>query len=108
MNYQQPNGNGLSGIATSFDGVLDMLNNSLFAKHGDIYLVDSLGLIKIYAEADIAGAKSLQDMFSHEMIGKLLQPNSTTLIKSNQFENTWLGASYIPNMNWYVVVKVIK
>ena len=108
VNYQQPNGNGLSGIATSFDGVLDMLNNSLFAKHGDIYLVDSLGLIKIYAEADIAGAKSLQDMFSHEMIGKLLQPNSTTLIKSNQFENTWLGASYIPNMNWYVVVKVMK
>lgn len=108
VNYQQPNGNGLSGIATSFDGVLDMLNNSLFAKHGDIYLVDSLGKIQVYAEADIAGAKSLHEMFSHEMIANLLQPNSTTLIKSNQLEDIWFGASYIPNMNWYVVVKVTK
>ena len=108
VNYQQPNGNGLSGIATSFDGVLDMLNNSLFAKHGDIYLVDSLGKIQVYAEADIAGAKSLHELFSHEMIANLLQPNSTTLIKSNQLEDSWFGASYIPNMNWYVVVKVTK
>ena len=108
VNYQQPNGNGLSGIATSFNGVLDMLNNSLFAKHGDIYLVDSLGKIQVYVEADIAGAKSLHEMFSHEMIANLLQPNSTTLIKSNQLEDSWFGASYIPNMNWYVVVKVTK
>ena len=108
VNYQQPNGNGLSGIATSFDGVLDMLNNSLFAKHGDIYLVDSLGKIQVTAEEDIAGVQSLHDMFSHEMITSLLQPNSTAVIKSNQLADSWLGASYIPNMNWYVVVKVTK
>jgi methyl-accepting chemotaxis protein len=108
VNYQQPDGNGLSGIATSFNGVLDMLKNSLFAKYGDIYLVDSLGKIQVNAEVNVAGAKSLYDMFSHDIIDNLLQPNSTSIIKSNQFEDGWLGASYIPNMNWYVVVKVTK
>ena len=108
VNYQQPDGNGLSGIATSFNGVLDMLKNSLFAKYGDIYLVDSLGKIQVNAEVNVAGAKSLHDMFSHDIIDNLLQPNSTSIIKSNQFEDGWLGASYIPNMNWYVVVKVTK
>ena len=43
VNYQQTDGVGLSGIATSFDGVLDMLKNSLFSEHGEIYLVDSFG-----------------------------------------------------------------
>jgi hypothetical protein len=30
------------------------------------------------------------------------------VIKTHQFENKWLGASYIPSMNWYVVTSVTK
>jgi hypothetical protein len=108
VNYQQTDGNGLSGIATSFDGVLDMLKNSLFSKHGDIYLVDSLGKIQVHAAAEIAGIKSLQDMFSNEMVDSLLQPDSTGFIEVNQAGDRLLGASYIPSMNWYVVAKVTK
>jgi len=108
VNYQQPDGNGLSGIATSFDGVLDMLKNSLFAKHGDIYLVDSSGKIQVHAEADIAGVKNLQDMFSKEIVVSLLQPNFPAFIEVNQSGNELLGASYIPSMNWYVVASVTK
>jgi hypothetical protein len=108
VNYQQPNGNGLSGIATSFNGVLDMLNNSIFTEHGEIYLVDSLGKIQVHAESDIAGAKSLQELFSKDIVDILLQINPTSVIKTHQFENKWLGASYIPSMNWYVVTSVTK
>ena len=108
VNYQQPDGNGLSGIATSFDGVLDMLKNSLFAKHGDIYLVDSSGKIQVHAEADVAGVKNLQDMFSKEIVVSLLQPNFPAFIEVNQSGNELLGASYIPSMNWYVVASVTK
>jgi hypothetical protein len=106
VNYQQTDGNGLSGIATSFDGVLDMLKNSLFAKHGDIYLVDSLGKIQVHAEADIADIKSLHDMFSKEIVDSLLQPSSSNFIELKQNKNQLLGASYIPSMNWYVVANV--
>ena len=108
VNYQQTDGNGLSGIATSFDGVLDMLKNSLFAKHGDIYLVDSLGKIQVHAEVDIADNKSLYDMFSKEIVDSLLQPISSKFIELNQNESQLLGASYIPSMNWYVVANVTK
>jgi hypothetical protein len=108
VNYQQTDGNGLSGIATSFDGVLDMLKNSLFAKHGDIYLVDSLGKIQVHAEADIADIKSLHDMFSKEIVDSLLQPSSSNFIELKQNKNQLLGASYIPSMNWYVVANVMK
>ncbi|MFT6777006.1 MAG: hypothetical protein ACJAV1_000919 [Paraglaciecola sp.] len=108
VNYQQPDGDGLSGIATSFDGVLGMLKNSIFVAHGDIYLVDSLGEIQVHAQDVVAGGKSLQELFSDEVVDNLLQPNSTTLIKTHQLEGSWLGASHIPNMNWYVVVNVAK
>ena len=106
VNYQQTEGNGLSGIATSFDGVLDILKNSLFAKYGDIYLVDSAGKVQVHADPDIAGTKSLQDMFSREIVDKLLQPNSTGFIELNETVDGLLGVSYIPSMDWYVVANV--
>jgi len=108
VNYQQTDGSGLSGIATSFDGVLEMLKNSLFAEYGDIYLVDSSGKIQVHAKADIAGVKSLQDKFSKKVVDNLLQPNFTGFIELNQATGALLGASYIPSMNWYVVANVRK
>lgn len=108
VNYQQTDGVGLSGIATSFDGVLDMLKNSLFSEHGEIYLVDSLGKIQVQAEPDIAGVKSLQDILSDEIIDSILQPNSTAFIELDQAGDRLVGASYIPSMNWYVVANVTK
>lgn len=106
VNYQQPDGNGLSGIATSFNGVLDMLNSSIFAEIGEIFLVDSSGEIQVHANSEIAGEKSLQELFSDGIVESLLQPNSTQFINHNQDENRLLGASYIPSMNWYVVVSL--
>ena len=106
VNYQQPDGKGLSGIATSFNGVLDMLKNSIFAKHGDIYLVDSLGKIQVHAEADIAGSRSLQDLFSKDIVDRLLLPNSTEFIELNSAGSQLLGARYIPSMNWFLVTHV--
>ncbi|MFT5924878.1 MAG: hypothetical protein ACI9LE_001878 [Paraglaciecola sp.] len=108
VNYQQTDGNGLSGIATSFDGVLEILKNSLFAKHGDIYLVDNLGNIQVHAKADVAGIKSLQDMFSKDIIDRLLQPDFSGFTEFNQETGRLLGASYIPSMDWYVVANVTK
>jgi hypothetical protein len=108
VNYQQPDGKGLSGVATSFDGVLEILKNSLFAKYGDIYLVDNLGKIQVHAEADVAGIKNLQNMFSKDIIDRLLQPNASGFIEFNQAADRLLGASYIPSMNWYVVANVTK
>jgi methyl-accepting chemotaxis protein len=99
VNYQQPDGNGLSGIATSFDGVVDMLNTSLFAEQGDVYLVDSSGKIQVHGNADIAGNKRLQELFSEDSVDRILQPDSSQFIEADQSGNGLLGARYIASMN---------
>jgi hypothetical protein len=48
-------------------------------------------------------------MFSKTIVDNLLQLNSTEfidLIEFNQAAGGLLGASYIPSMDWYVVVSV--
>ena len=108
VNYQQPDGNGLSGIATSFDGVVGMLTTSLFAELGDVYLVDSSGQIQVHGNADIAGNKRLQDLFSEHSVDTILQPDSSQFIVTDQTGDGLLGARYIPSMNWYVVAHIRK
>lgn len=119
VNYQQTNGNGLSGIATSFNSVLDMLNNSVFAQYGTLYLVDGLGEIQAqssnkthYKHSD--DTDTLQLLFSDSIATSIL---STKSEPSAQFfdlamyikdENTLLGSSYIPSMNWFLVVYLPK
>jgi hypothetical protein len=107
VNYKQPEGKGLSGIATSFNGVLAMLNTSTFTDFGDIYLVDSSDEIQVHGNSEIAGEKSLQDLFSDELAVALLQPNLTHFIQNTQDETRLLGSSYIPSMDWYVIVDLV-
>jgi methyl-accepting chemotaxis protein len=106
VNYQQTEGNGLSGIATSFDGVIEMMNSSVFAERGEIYLVDSSGKIQVHGNSDIAGEKSLQDLFPEDLVAALLQPNTTQLVEQTQDKTHLIGASYIPSMNWYIIVEL--
>lgn len=103
VNYRQLHGIGLSGIATSFNGVLNMLSESQVAANGEIFLVDSTGKVQVHANADIAGSTSLAELSSPETAKLLLQEttNSPVFEPSN---NTKFAASYMPNMGWYLVL----
>ncbi|WP_371193065.1 chemotaxis protein [Glaciecola sp. SC05] len=104
VNYQQLNGNGLSGIATSFDGVVEMLNTSEFAKQGDVYLVDSSGKVQVHANSAIAGSVNINTLFGEQAVSKVMHEQQTSFIETS--EQMFLGASYIPSMGWYVVVSI--
>lgn len=104
VNYQQTNGNGLSGIATSFDGVLEILSSSDFAKNGDVYLVDRIGKIQVHANAEVASNKLLQDIYSKEALPALFKQSPTETYLASKPTNTLLAASYIPSMTWYLVL----
>ncbi|MFT6270545.1 MAG: methyl-accepting chemotaxis protein [Alphaproteobacteria bacterium] len=129
VNYQQMNGGGLSGIATSFNGVLDMLNNSVFAQYGSVYLVDRSGKIQVQStssrdntnnegsEHQSDGPQTLQSLFSESTAVLILSAESessaqflevSAVIKGAKDNNTLLGSSYIPSMDWYLVVHVPK
>lgn len=108
VNYQQTAGNGLSGIATSFNGVLDLLNASIFAKQGEIYLVDSSGKIQVHDNPEIAGKIQLEDIVGADIAKHLLTKKSPLFLSEDTLEYTLIGSSYIPSMDWFVVTEVSK
>ena len=108
VNYQQTDGNGLSGIATSFNGVLDLMNTSIFGVQGDIFLVDSSGKIQVHANPQIAGNKYLKDLVGEALANTLLNENITRFLPTDSLEKTLVGSSYIPSMAWYAVTTVSK
>jgi len=108
VNYQQTNGNGLSGIATPFNGVLANIQASMFGQQGDIFLVDNAGKVQVHSNSDIAGTQTLQTMYGKEIAAQLLKLNSTQFLDENTLEYTLLGSSYIPSMNWFLVTEVKK
>jgi methyl-accepting chemotaxis protein len=103
VNYRQANGLGLSGIATSFDGVVNMLSNSELSQFGELFIVDSLGKIQVHSDPDIAGSRSLQAEFDSRIATVLLRKQATNEVQHEQDEDVYLASALIPSMNWFVV-----
>lgn len=105
VNYQQPESNGLSGIATSFDSILDTLNIKHIEGSKDIFLVDSTGVVQVHHNADLPENTVLSSLIPQHIADYILGAGPTPLVYAdeNQF---WYGASYIPSMDWYVVAVV--
>lgn len=103
VNYRQLNGKGLSGIATSFDGVLNMLKSASIGENGEVFLVDNTGKIQVHNEPTISGNASLVEMFSQSFTNELLQPNTTHFIDSRYEAGVKVGSTHIPSMDWYLI-----
>jgi hypothetical protein len=109
VNYKQPNGNGLSGIATSFDGVVALLTASSLNQDGEVFIVDNLGVIQLHADPALAGQISLQQRYSAAAAQVLLTKQSFNQFESelpNTQSTRQLISSYIPSMGWFVVAQI--
>lgn len=105
VNYRQQNGFGLSGIATSFDGVVRMLRDSKLGQSGKVFIVDSKGRVQVHPDPKIAGQEDLQTLYSKEAAQLLLMPREYNVVSSSTSQSR-LMSSYIPSMNWYVVAEL--
>lgn len=107
VNYQQIDGKGLSGIATSFDGVLDMLATSKLAATGQLYLVKPDGSIKLDANNKLAENTLIQHAYTHSDIQRVFnQPFSSserTNGKATTLNANAVKVKRVPAMNWYLV-----
>lgn len=103
VNYRQKNGHGLSGIATSFDGVVDMLKQSPLNQQGELFIVDSNGKVQIHTNQNVAGKLDLQQLYSPAAAEKLLNNKQINHFTSPELKNHYLVAQYIPSMNWYLI-----
>jgi hypothetical protein len=111
VNYRQDDGNGLSGIATSFEGVVDMLAKSSLNEDGKLFIVDSTGKIQVHCDPKVAGKVTLQQLYSEASAKTLLTPQpfnyvDSTTSKKQYLVSSYLVSSYIPSMNWFVVAQI--
>ena len=114
VNYQQTDGNGLCGIATSFNSILDKLNESVFSAHGSVYLVDRTGTIHMQSGSQQTTQNlTLQDIFGETKAKQLLgvgsyQASSNKVSMFLPHKTRVTASSYIPSMDWFVVADVEK
>ena len=107
VNYQQKNGNGLSGIATSFDGIFTMLGSSTLANDGELFLVDPSGRIKIDANANAPENLLITSLYSHTLLQQTFAESEVA--SSNQMvsvlptDASIVKITQLANMGWYLV-----
>ncbi|MCG9964713.1 methyl-accepting chemotaxis protein [Shewanella cutis] len=107
INYQQPNGRGLVGLAKSLDDMVQLLDSFKIEETGFVYLVDAKGEIKLHPAPSQIGKTSLKSLYSAANIGSLLNRSDFNLIDTEiQGEKIFVASSYIPSMDWYLVAQV--
>lgn len=107
VNYQQVNGEGLSGVAKSFEAVVNMLSKFKLEQTGFVYLVDGAGTVQLHKNKSYAGKKKLSDFYSSTLANTLLKKNEFNIATFDADDGGLVVASsYIPSMDWYVVAQV--
>ena len=107
INYQQPNGRGLVGLAKSLDDMVNLLASFKIEDTGFIYLVDADGQVKLHQDKNQMGKKGLSQLYPNVNVQQLLNKNDFNLIKADaDGKHMLIASSYIPSMDWYLVAQV--
>lgn len=107
VNYQQPNGRGLVGLAKSLDDMVRLLDSFKIEESGFVYLVDDKGKVKLHPDTAKNGNADLSSLYRDSDSSSLLNRSDFSLIKTKVDGKTMLVASsYIPSMNWYLIAQV--
>ncbi|GAA0791139.1 MULTISPECIES: methyl-accepting chemotaxis protein [Pseudomonadati] len=107
INYQQPNGRGLVGLAKSLDDMVNLLASFKIEDTGFVYLVDAEGQVKLHQDKSLMGKKNLNQLYPNVNVQQLLNKNDFNLIKAEADNNqTLIASSYLPSMGWYLVAQV--
>jgi methyl-accepting chemotaxis protein len=107
VNYQQTNGQGLSGTAKSFKSVVDMLASFKLEQSGFVYLVDGKGLVQLHKDNTLVGQANLANLYDAKTGSDLLNKQKTNLsIIEKNGSKVLLASSFIPSMGWFVVAQV--
>ncbi|MBT1445163.1 methyl-accepting chemotaxis protein [Shewanella sp. JM162201] len=106
INYQQPNGRGLVGLAKSLDDMVRLLGSFTIEETGFVYLVDASGKVQLHQDKASIGRATLSSLYGGDS-GKLLNQSDFSLLRTDVGgESKLVASSYIPSMNWYLVAEV--
>ena len=110
VNYQQSNGDTLAGLSKSLDEMANFISQFKIEQTGFVYLVDSKGTVKIHRDNNkMLNHNSISTLFDSNITSKLLNKQSFSVVEAtNNQQDVFLAASYIPAMDWYVIGELPK
>lgn len=107
INYQQPNGRGLVGLAKSLDDMVNLLASFKIEDTGFVYLVDAKGDVKLHQDTRKVGKSKLSNLYPNANTNQLLNKNDFNLVKAEvDGQDMLIASSYIKSMDWYLVAQV--
>jgi methyl-accepting chemotaxis protein len=107
INYQQPYGRGLVGLAKSLDDMVNLLASFKIEDSGFVYLVDAQGSVKLHQNKSLIGNASLAKLYPDTNSQSLLAQANFNLVKAEvNGQDMLIASSYIPSMDWYLVAQV--
>ncbi|WP_421232440.1 methyl-accepting chemotaxis protein [Aeromonas jandaei] len=106
VNFQQLNGRGLAGFAKSLDAMVAMVSNFRLEDSGIVFMVDGSGKVKLHPDASRIERDNLSQLAGSDS-GSLLTKRPFAVISAEvNGEPMVLASSYIPLLDWYLVVQV--
>ncbi|MBB1268805.1 methyl-accepting chemotaxis protein [Shewanella sp. SR44-3] len=107
VNYQQPDGRGLVGLAKSLDDMVALLASFKIEKSGFVFLVNNAGGVTLHQNKSFIGKAKLEQLYPNIQTRELLSKNNFNLVKADvDGQHMLVASSYIPSMDWYLVAQV--
>ncbi|MFM4719392.1 methyl-accepting chemotaxis protein [Aeromonas bivalvium] len=106
VNFQQLGGRGLAGLAKSLDTMVATLSNFRVGDSGFVFMTDGSGKVKLHPDAA---------RIDRDNLNQLAGPVAPALLGKQEFaashaevdgQAVVLATSYIPLLDWYLVVQV--
>ncbi|WP_394132940.1 methyl-accepting chemotaxis protein [Shewanella maritima] len=107
INYQQPTGRGLVGLAKAMDDMVRFLDSFKIEDTGFVYLVDKSGKVMLHPNPSLIGQSSINQLYPQANTGNLMQQNDFNLVNIElDGESQIVASSYISALDWYLVAQV--
>ncbi|MBL4296802.1 methyl-accepting chemotaxis protein [Vibrio fluvialis] len=101
-NYQQLNGDSMSGLSKSMDDMVKLLNGFKIEDTGFVFLTDAKGNVQIHRQKNQAKA-SLNSLYGTDS-NQLLNKSGFNLINTQyNGEQVFVASLYIKSMDWFVI-----
>lgn len=106
VNYQQPDGKGLAGVAKSLNDMVEMIKNYRIEQTGHVYLVDQQGNIVIHPSLNLGTA--LDSVLPADIATQLLAATDDTVVLQTELHgtDTLLASRRLPSAGWTLVAEV--
>ncbi len=106
VNFQQLNGRGLAGFAKSLDAMVAMVSNFRLEDSGIVFMVDGSGKVKLHPDASRIERDNLSQLAGSDSSSLLAKRPFAVISAEVNGEPMVLASSYIPLLDWYLVVQV--